>query len=316
MSGNSGKITFAIPVREPTAAKARLGIGEIEATALGSGGGIWLKTNNVTIIGPFHKREGRRRDIVMGLTTFRKRLFTVFCVVECLALVARGAFPDRLGSGDPGLHIIYNATNQYIIYLNEHWEVGYVHSGGYAADLSQGNYPRKRILLKSVQDVHSGEPEELYPFDEKTAFTCNGGAGWSSDGKIYNYWPRKTQVFSTDGNDILISTDVYALARSRYGLRADELFLGKIGTNVFYWKPPDTTKVFYRDASRSGAVKYFKLPKHVRDISGITSAVISEKDVAICVSRKTPGLMVISSPYEGAVFEFSFTDAKQVQGSQ
>jgi hypothetical protein len=51
MSGNSGKITFAIPDREPTARKARQEIGEIEATALGSGGGIWLKTKNVTIIG-------------------------------------------------------------------------------------------------------------------------------------------------------------------------------------------------------------------------------------------------------------------------
>jgi hypothetical protein len=46
-----GALHPGIPGREPTAAKARQEIRAVEATALGNGGGIWLKTKNVTIIG-------------------------------------------------------------------------------------------------------------------------------------------------------------------------------------------------------------------------------------------------------------------------
>ena len=265
---------------------------------------------------PVGQKEMNKPQICAYAGSTPLTLCILLFVMECHPLFAKDTFPGNLGSGDPGLHVIYNTTNQYVIYLNDHWEVGNVHSGAYAVDLSQGNYPRRHILLKAVQDIYGGEPEELYPFDEETAFTCNGGAGWSPDGKTYHYWPRKTQVFSTNENAILISTDVYRLAHARYGLKTNELFLGKIGTNIFYWKPPDTMKVFYRDTNESGAIKFFKLPKHIRDIFGITSALISKKDVAICVSRRTSGLVVVSSPYEDAVFEFSFRDAKPVKGSQ
>ena len=49
-----GPLHVSISGGEPTATKARQEIGEVEAIALGSGGGTWLKTKNVTIIGPFH----------------------------------------------------------------------------------------------------------------------------------------------------------------------------------------------------------------------------------------------------------------------
>jgi hypothetical protein len=39
-----------IASRQPGAAKARQEIGAVEATAFGSGRGIWSKTKNVTII--------------------------------------------------------------------------------------------------------------------------------------------------------------------------------------------------------------------------------------------------------------------------
>ena len=45
----------SIASRQPGATKARQEIGEVEATALGSGGGRGLKTKNDTIMGPFHK---------------------------------------------------------------------------------------------------------------------------------------------------------------------------------------------------------------------------------------------------------------------
>jgi hypothetical protein len=46
--------TCAYPRPAPTSAKARQEIGAVEAIALGSRGGEWLKTKNVIIIGPFH----------------------------------------------------------------------------------------------------------------------------------------------------------------------------------------------------------------------------------------------------------------------
>jgi hypothetical protein len=64
-----------IPSREPSAAKARLEIGGVETTALGSGGGTWLKTKLVTIIGrSFH---GRRINNWWTLPTLSRRLLAV-----------------------------------------------------------------------------------------------------------------------------------------------------------------------------------------------------------------------------------------------
>ena len=47
-----GTLHAGIPGSQPAAAKARQEIGAVEATALGGGGGTWLKIKNVTIIGP------------------------------------------------------------------------------------------------------------------------------------------------------------------------------------------------------------------------------------------------------------------------
>ena len=47
-----GPLYASIPGREPIAAQARQEIGAVEATALGGGGGTWLRIKNVTIIGP------------------------------------------------------------------------------------------------------------------------------------------------------------------------------------------------------------------------------------------------------------------------
>jgi hypothetical protein len=52
-----------IASREPRATKARQEIGEVETTALGGGGGTWLKAKNVTIIGgSFTFREKSRAN--------------------------------------------------------------------------------------------------------------------------------------------------------------------------------------------------------------------------------------------------------------
>ncbi len=256
--------------------------------------------------------------------TLRIISFLFFVLTVSFPLFAGEDLPPGLGSGDPTLHIIYKTKNQYVIYLNEPWVVKDIdmHSGGYAIDPVQRGYTKRQIILRSTESPLEGDPAVLYPFDEQMAFTCPyGGSGWNSDGKTYNYWPRKTQVFSTNGDDILISEDVYALARSRYGLATNQLFLGKIGTNIFYWETRDPTKVYYHTAEGNQAANYFKIQKGVIDIMGITKAVSKNKDVGIWVGRKSPHwaiyrLLYFIAPYEDAVFEESFKDAKQVKSNQ
>jgi hypothetical protein len=155
---------------------------------------------------------------------------------------------------------------------------------------------------------------ELYAFDENAAFTCEGGS-WSADFKTWNYWPRKTQVFSTNADSILLSDDVYALAWSRYALTTNQLFLGKIGMNIFYWETRDSTTVYYHSAEKVRATNYFKLPKGIIDIDGVTRAVKANKDVGFYPLRKSSGLFHYS-PYQHVFIEVSFKNAKQVKGKQ
>ena len=254
----------------------------------------------------------------------RNGAFTLlFVVTASFPLFAGDALPLNIGNGDPTLHIIYNSANQYVVYFNKPWVPEDIHSGGYAIDTEQRGYPKRQILLRSTGSTLEGDPEVLYPFEEQMAFTCpHGGSGWSSDGKTYSYWPRKTQVFSTNEDDILVSKDVYALARSRYGLTTNQLFLGKVGTNIFYWETRDSTKVYYRTAEEKQAARYFKLPKSVLDLYGATKPVLTNKDVGIWVCRKHTRawvlfqLMPTTAGYEDAVFELSFKNAKQVKGNQ
>jgi hypothetical protein len=69
-------------------------------------------------------------------TTHRIISFLLFVVAANFPVFAGDARPLNLGSGEPGLHIIYNATNdyptnQYVIFLDEPWTVGDGLIGGY-----------------------------------------------------------------------------------------------------------------------------------------------------------------------------------------
>jgi hypothetical protein len=203
-------------------------------------------------------------------------------VVASFRLFAGGDRPPGLGSGAPGLRIIWNATNQYIVFN----DLSYV--------TSWPGWPEKKpiqVLVERNFDIQTiTEPclvkqneLELYPFDEETAFFDMGICEWSPDYKTSG-WPRKTWAFSisiTNGEIILVSRDVYALARSRYGLTTNQLFLGKIGTNIFYCANRNLRKVYYRTTEESQATHYFKLPRKVIDLDGVTMALNTNKDFAV-----------------------------------
>jgi hypothetical protein len=143
----------------------------------------------------------------------------------------------------------------------------------------------------------------------------NGGAGWSPDGKIWNYWPRKTRVFSTNAESIWVSDNVYALACSRYGLTTNQLYLGKIGTNIYYWETRNPAKVYYRGVVHAGATNYLELPKRVVDLLGVTKAIHKGKDIGFMAFEQSPGFFHYS-PYTYDLIEVSFKDSKRESGKQ
>jgi len=259
-----------------------------------------------------------------------KRLITQFFLATVnFRLLAADALPLNLGSGEPGLHIIYNTTNQYVIFLDEPWTVGDGLFGGYDKRKIQVLTDRNFGLKEMIQTRTWGEGDvlELYAFDKQTAFTCQGDSK-PPDGQIYTsnsmglytsadgkrvYIPRTSQVFYANGDNILVSDDVYALARSRYGLTTNQLFLGRIGTNIFYWETRNPTRVYYHTDEKTQPTNYFKLPKGIIDIDGVTKAI--KKDVGFVVLRKSKGFFHYS-PNEFAFIEVSFKDAKQVKGDE
>ena len=245
-------------------------------------------------------------------------------VVASFRLFAGEDRPPGLGSGGPGLRIIWNATNQYIVFN----DLTYLQSFREKADW----LPPKRqiqVLIERNFDVQAltewhrrfgtfiGDEEDPYPFDEETAFTCFE-ASKSGSNSDTNGWPRTTRVYSinnSNGEIVLAPRDVYALARSRYGLTTNQLFLGKIGTNIFYFEKHDVRKVYYRTTTESQARHYFKLPRNVVDLDGVTRAAENtNKDVAVCVTVPLGWF----DWFDPAAFhvrdcEFSFREAKKVR---
>jgi hypothetical protein len=209
-----------------------------------------------------------------------------------------------LGSGDPGLKIIYKSQDQYVIFRDEPWTVG--------TTLYTG-YDRRHIVvlldrgygLKGKIQVWGDDPQQLYPFDDQTVFTCEL-AGLDSTWKS-PVWPNVTQVFTEKSGDILVANDVYGMARREYKLTDNQMFLGRLGTNIFYWERSDPRKVFFRTIAQKAATNYFELSAGVKDVMGVTKAL--KKDVGIMVYGKSPTFFHYA-PYCSYFIEESFKSAK------
>jgi len=239
---------------------------------------------------------------------------------------------DNLGSGEPGLKIIFKTTNQCVIYVDEPWTVGPGLIGGVFDRHIDVLFDRNYGLKEMLQARHwngTDMPEQLYPFDDETVFTCEGDAKFpndrmyrtnsmgesvSDDGKTLGF-PRVTTVFCINAEGILVSHDVYALARLRYGLTTNQLFLGKLGTNILYWQTQNPRKVFFRSVVGDRATNYFQLPKGIIDLYGVTKPLKKTGDVGLLVLRWSKGFLHYS-PCEFALIEVSYKKAKQVNGNQ
>lgn len=258
-------------------------------------------------------------------TTLRIISFLLFIVAASFRLFAEEDRPPGLGSGAPSLRIswIWNATNrQYIIFNDLTYVQSYREKADWLPEKRQIQVLAERNFdiqaLTEIPRYETFNEIELYPFDEETAFFCMGVSEWSPNYKTCG-WPRKTCVFSisiTNGEIILVSKDVYALACSRYGLTTNQLFLGKIGTNIFYCANRDLRRVYYRTIEESQATHYFKLPRNVVDLDGVTRVVENtNKDVAVCGSVRAGWFLNFGAPYHPMSIEFSFKDANHLKGN-
>jgi hypothetical protein len=240
-----------------------------------------------------------------------KYLIPLFLVVASSLRLLAG---DNLGTGEPGLKIIYKTTNQFAIYLDEPWTVGPDGIiGGYDKRhidvLFDRNYELKEKLQTRKWDDN---PQQLYSFDVQRGFTCES-AKLGLDPKTFTHWPHQTQVFSINGDFLSVSDDLYALARHQYGLTTNQFFLGKIGTNVFYWEMGDPREAYYRPVTERKTASYFELPAGMIDLFGVTKSV--KKDVGFVVLKKSTGFFSYS-PNEFVFLEFWFKDAKQTTVNQ
>ncbi|HSY44162.1 MAG TPA: hypothetical protein VK811_09630 [Candidatus Acidoferrum sp.] len=236
--------------------------------------------------------------------------FWVFATT--LPLFAGNVLPPDLGNGRPGLSIIYESSNEYCVFVDEALEKSWKSGDDWDADyrfgpikiLAESNFGSEKLDPNNI--VHYNT-KDLFPFNEQTVFTGDGffGAKW---------FPRETLVFSANSAGLLLSKDVYALARARYGLMTNQWFLGKIGTNIFYWETENPAKVYFRSANDEHPIYYFKLPKAVDQVFGVKKAVSFNKDVGFCVLRKLSWFEVFencgTAQAQPTFIEFSLKNAK------
>jgi hypothetical protein len=259
--------------------------------------------NNNISAGESHSRNGA--------------LILLFVLTASFPLFAGDAPPLNLGSGEPGLGIIYESANEYVIFIDEGAEKSW--KPGDYLDVDFRNGPLKIVAARNFGPEKLSpdrsplwNTENLFPFDEETVFTSFGDPQ-SRKGFV----PRETKVFSTNGESVLISRDVDALARARYGLTTNQWFLGRLGINIFYLETGKQNIVFYRNAEEKQAAKYFKLPKADDLILGVTKAMSPSKDVGIFAARTLSWHeWHMNSNAQAMFIEFSFKDAKQVKGKQ
>lgn len=215
-----------------------------------------------------------RRGWSLDCFAMKRWMIPMFVITASFPLYGGVETSHLLGSGEPGLKIVFadNTTNQFAIYLDEAWTVGPGFIGGYDKRhievLSDHSYGLKeKLKTRTWRD----DPRQLYPYDDETVFTCEGdsrfpndriyktnsmGESISDDGKRLGF-PRVTAVYATNTESILVSNDVYAMASLHYGLATNQLFLGRLGTNIFYWETQNLRKVFFRSLAEGSATSYF-----------------------------------------------------------
>lgn len=220
-----------------------------------------------------------------------------------------------IGSGYPGLKIAIKQTDPgaIVIYQDTPPTAGGVRPGripGYSIDVLYDNgYHLTSASMWS--DIYAPIPQQLYPFGTNSAFTSSGGSWDLTSGK-WQYASRTYTGYGLKDGKLTIFTNVQDAARIRYRLDDDDVFLGCVGDNVFFWKRYVPSKVFWINGNTRKEF-YYGLSRKVIDIFGVTKGL--GKDVDIRVFRKASGLIQIT-PYEPGFIEISFSSGRLVRAKK
>jgi len=226
-------------------------------------------------------------------------IFRHICLLVVASLVAQpgqaGDVPN-IGSGDPGLKVATRSPDAIVIYRDEASTVGIGLLGGMRQRDIRVLVDQNYHFSKSTMAI----PEQLYPFGTDAAFTTSGG-GWSSDFKHYDYSKKSSTLYRVVGGQVRSEGNALEAARVAYGLDAKDIFLGLVGSRIFYWRTDDPSRLVWR--SIGDRVEHvIGLSRGVIDLLGVTRGI--EKDIGLVVFRKSPGL-IHYSPYTYDFLEFT-----------
>jgi hypothetical protein len=215
------------------------------------------------------------------------------------AIAADAGEAGKIGSGNPGLKAVSKNPAGIAIYQDEPETVGNGLMGGFRTRHIRVIVDQGYGFNQENMDVNG--LKQLYPFDPDSAFSCSGGQ-WGSPSN-WQYEPRTSTLYRTNENKVEVTQDVQEMARAKYNLTPNEVFLGYIDGKVFYWRSFDPSRVFWKEHG-SHIELSVPMPAGIIDIYGATRGI--RKDIGFVVFRKSQGLIQYS-PYTSDFVEISLS---------
>ena len=186
-------------------------------------------------------------------------IISLLSLFSLLGASLMGRDEIKIGTGDPGMRIVWHGPRDSVIYLDEPFTVV---AGGIAGGSEKRNI---RVIIDQGYGFTKNHLEvatqQLYPFDVFSAFTCEGGS-WSGP-PLHDTWVysagRKTQGFYLRDGKLTAFDEVQERARSNYGLKPNNIFLGCLDGKVFYWEAYVPDFLYWKEQT-TGAEYLTRLP--------------------------------------------------------
>jgi hypothetical protein len=235
----------------------------------------------------------------------------------CLFL-SEGVYADsflNIGCGNPGLKVTsrpFDANAVVIYHETPEIPIGGSIGPDMTNEIIQVIVDHEYHFQKeSMVGLGSGIPLQLYPYAPNSAFTDPAGEDWSWGNS--NRWSLEETGYTFKNGNLTTFTNVQQMARIKYHLSNDEIFLGFLDDRVFFCKNGfRSSKVFWREQG-SQKEYYYRMPRAVLDLYGVTKALHQHKDVSIVVFRKVWRFVPFLEPFEITFMEIPLSEGKLVR---
>jgi hypothetical protein len=228
---------------------------------------------------------------------------SAFAIFIAVGIGACPIFGQSIGSGHPGLKVHALKSGSIVIYQDE--------PNTFGNGLMGGMKDRKiKVIVDQGYNFDQASmeiPEQLFPFDPDSAFSCDGGT-WAPGFKQWDYSRRETIGYRLADGRLTIFSDVQKEAAIKYNLSAGDEFLGCIDNRVFFWKNFNPSHIYWHDLTLSKTYS-FRLPKTVIDLHGVARGI--RKDVKLLTFSKSHGWFRYS-PYTHEAIEFKLSQGAPI----